>query len=76
MPDTDHASCSTYYGYGYGYGYGWLCLMQIIATSGAMVVYLPVGERSVLIWWEWCDCELGPRPMGESRHPSAVLLQW
>ena len=72
MPDTDHASCSTYY----GYGYGWLCLMQIIATSGAMVVYLPVGERSVLIWWEWCDCELGPRPMGESRHPSAALLQW
>ena len=28
----------------------WLCLMQIIATSGAIVVYLPVGERSVLIW--------------------------
>ena len=28
----------------------WLYLMQIIATSGAMVVYLPVGERSVLIW--------------------------
>ena len=65
VPDADHHMLLTM-----------VYLMQIIATSGAMVVYLPVGERSVLIWWEWCDCELGPRPMGESRHPSAVLLQW
>ena len=45
------AHCAVYSTkYGCSHGGGEEHLMLIIASSGAMVVYLPVGERSVLIW--------------------------